>query len=262
MSIVANQTIDALREVGTPPLITYERALVLACLREPPPFGMKPYGDAYRAVAFDPNWLAETLIANALAEGDGSSRLRDLAASTSKGPSRALVKEHSIDEARHARWYIAITELVFPGSIPASLRVELHSLIPFYEEIDFLSARKNSAFAHDITIDDLIQMNIAEIRTRIHQLIQRPILLAYAPLESQSRLIRLLDVLICDETKHIAYTAKMIDELSKDFGPDDTVELFSQRMRDFNKITNDEVSTLTFPSCHRCNGCAMRTRVN
>lgn len=257
MTAVATLTIAALREQGVPPLSFYDDVLLLACAAEPPPYGAKHYGDLFRTAALDPAWLAQTLLANALAEADGSMRLRDLSASTVATERSARVRTHSLDEARHARWYVAITELVFPGAVPSGLRTDIQSLIPRYTSESFITPKIDSPFSHEIGVDDLIQMNIAEIRTRIHQLIQVPILLAYAPSESKPKLEKLLQTLIVDETRHIGYTAILIDQISLINGKDSTSALFCQRMRDFNEITEEEIKALKFPSCAGCKGCTL-----
>ena len=86
-----------------------------------------------------------------------------------------------------------------PGSLrcppvtPSAVRFEAHA---------------GSPYASAITLDDLIQMNIAEIRTLVHHILQRPMLLAYCAPERRRRLARLHDQLRLDEVRHIGYTAR------------------------------------------------------
>lgn len=109
-----------------------------------------------------------------------------------------------------------------------------------------LIADKGSYFAREITVDDLIQMNIAEIRTRIHHLLQRPVLLAHTMKEFESDVLRILNPLLRDETQHIAYSARLIEEFCLKHGEEEVNELMLKRIIDFNEITDNEVSGLIF----------------
>ena len=104
-----------MREVGVESLPFYETALTNACKFAPPPYGKRAYGDTYRSIAVNPHWMAESLINSAEREGDGATRLWNLAASTSEDLYRKQVKRHSIDESHHSAWYLRLLDLTFPG---------------------------------------------------------------------------------------------------------------------------------------------------
>ena len=57
-------------------------------------------------------------------------------------------------------------------------------------------------------------MNIAEIRTLMHHLLQRPMLLQYCAPEQRHRLALLHDRLRLDEGGHIGYTAALIEQFA------------------------------------------------
>jgi hypothetical protein len=216
MNVVARMATRALREHGVPKLPAYRQALVSACNAFPPPFGGKAYSDLYRESATDPEWVALSLATNSLGEGEG---------------------------AQHA--YITLLELVFPEAVDEQLWPRLQELSPGYTKRTPLTATKGSPYAIPATVDELIQMNIAEIRTRTLHLLQRPVLLAYCSARRRARVRRILDSLLLDETRHIAYTARLIERAAQDSGIDQVMDLMRERIRDFNEITDDDIARRT-----------------
>jgi hypothetical protein len=248
MNTVAELTTKALRPHGGDAWSHYREALTVACKKSPPPFGSKNYGDIYREAATDPYWLATSLIANAEREGDGAGRLWDLAACSRNADIAEQVRLHAIDESRHSRAYIAILDLAFPGAVDEKFHLQLTTLSPGYTHHSPKQAHDGSPFAHAITVDDLIQMNIAEIRTRIHHLLQRPMILAHGASERRVRLVRILDGLLFDETRHIAYTGALIDQFARNGEAKHVMRLMQERVSDFNAITDEELSRNVFES--------------
>lgn len=248
MNVVAELTLEALHAHDGQPRPHYRRALVSACGKAPPPFGFRGYGEVYRAAATDPYWLATSLMANAQREGEGAGQLWDLAACTPEAGLAAHVRKHAIDESGHARSYLAMLDLTFPGAVDDQFHAELATLSPGYTRRSARTPHPGSPFARPITVDDLIQMNIAEIRTRIHHLLQRPMLLAHCAPERHPRLLRLLDALLLDETRHIAYTATLIESFARAGGAGQVTRLMPERVADFNAITRDELGRGRFES--------------
>jgi len=81
-------------------------------------------------------------------------------------------------------------------------------------------------------------MNIAEIRTRVHQLLQRPLVLSHCKRPDNTAPLRnLLECLAADELKHVAYTAQLIEEYAQRGWDDDVRMLFNRRIKDFNELT-------------------------
>jgi hypothetical protein len=245
MNVVARMTVTALAEHGVPALPAYRRALLRACGESPPPFGRKQYAKLYRDSARDPDWVALSLATNAESEGNGAEHLWDMAACTPDAELARQIQRHAIDEARHSRGYVTLLGLVFPGSIDEELRGQLNTLSPGYTQATPLSAKKGSPYAQPATVDELIQMNIAEIRTRIQHLFQRPVLLAYCPAQHRGRVQRILDSLLLDETRHIAYTACLIERAARESGAEPVMDLMRERVRDFNDITDHEIAART-----------------
>ena len=246
MNIAAKLTLDALSVHGGSAWSNYRDALIAACRKAPPPFGTKDYGKIYRDVARDAGWMAISLIQNAQGEGEGSGHLWDLAACTPDVRLAAQVKAHAIDESRHAKAYVAMLDLTFPGVVDDEFHAQLSSLSPGYTQRSPLEAHEGSAYASAITLDDLIQMNIAEIRTLVHHILQRPMLLGHCAPERRRRLARLHDSLRLDEVRHIAYTAALIEEFAHRGEAGTVKRLMQERMSDFNAITNQDLGRNVF----------------
>jgi hypothetical protein len=242
MNVVARMTTAALREHGVPLLRTYQKALISACNASPPPFGGKHYGNLYRKSAADAGWVALSLITAAQSEGEGSKHLWDMAACTADAEIACQMQQHAIDESRHSRGYVTLLDLIFPGTANERLLKQLEKLSPGYVSTSPLIATEGSPYACEATVDELIQMNIAEIRTRIYHLLQRPHLLAYCKADQRERVRRILDSLLLDETRHVAYTARLIERAAQETGADAVIDLMRQRVKDFNEITDDEMA--------------------
>ena len=239
-----NSTLSALRDAGASGIEHYSQSLTIACSKYQPPFGMAWYGDQYRSYAKDPLWLAASLVANAEVEGDGARKLWKIAGYAEREREAKLVQQHAVDEARHARLYIYMLERVFPGAMDPTLEVAAKAMSP---AISMREALPRSTSVPKLRLlDDLVQMNIGEIRTRIHQQLLRPVILAHCPPAERSQIGHSLDVLLKDETRHIAYTAELIEEHSK-CGYEEFVSVtMAERLAQFNEITLNEVGALIF----------------
>lgn len=243
-SIIPSLTISALREYGVESLPAYEDALTTSCNISPPPYGMAWYGEKYRSVAADPSWLAHSLVMNAAKEGEGSRKLWELAGKASDATVSVQIRNHAIDESRHARLYINMLELTFQNSIEPSLRLELDKLSPGYTKRDHLV--KLSSHSKLQIYDEIIQMNIGEIRTRIHQLLLQPVIMVHCDSSMRGRVSSILNSLVQDETKHILYTARLINQAMSEDNTGVLNKLMQRRLDEFNTITLREVGELSF----------------
>jgi rubrerythrin len=224
----------------------YLAALRRTVALEPPPFGAKAYADLYQTASADGQWLAISLMSNAQREGDGATRLWSMAACCPDPDVRLLLKRHAVDESGHALAYLALLDLVFPGAVTAVFRAELGTLSPRYSMGHEVFPVEGSPYARSPSIDDFVQMNVAEIRTAIHHTMQRPALEQHCPAENARRVSKTLDGILRDELTHVAYTAKLIEERADTLGPVRLGELFTRRVRDFNQITREELGQLVF----------------
>jgi len=240
---VAHLTLEALGGRGRA-LKRYGRMLKKACRTHPPPYGQAWYGETYRKLAVDPRWLANSLVANASKEGEGSRKLWNLVARVEDGSIAEKVRLHAIDESRHALIYIALLNLAFPKAVSALQLRALRRLSPGYASFDRPAPLAPSTT--DIVMDELVQMNIGEIRTRIHQLMLRPVITLHCPASNRAKLGAMMDALLDDETRHIAYTAQIIDDFAARDSATAITNLFSRRLADFNDITLEEVGQQSF----------------
>jgi hypothetical protein len=225
---------------------TYFKALEKALREEPPPFGMKAYSDIYRRASEDAKWMAISLITAAEREGDGAKRLWSLAACSVNEEEQRLLKRHAVDESKHALLYLALLDLSFPNAVESSFHSELRKLSPGYTIEQPLFAVEGSPYSRAPSVDDFLQMNIAEIRTTIHQAMQRQALNKHCPANNLPRLTRILDSLRRDELSHVAYTAVLIERKAYGVEQSRVSNLFCKRFRDFNDITTQELGDKIF----------------
>lgn len=224
----------------------YLAGLTTALAEDYPPFGTEEYADVYRAAAENGQWLAISLMTNSEREGDGAKRLWSLAACSPDGEEKQLLKRHAVDESRHALAYLALLDLCFPGAVTPEFRTQLNDLSPHWSMAQDVYAVENSPYAHAPSIDDYIQMNIAEIRTTIHHTLQREAIGEHCPPENHERATNILDSLMRDELNHVGYTAELIERRSKSMEPAKFQALFTRRLRDFSAITREELGQLKF----------------
>jgi rubrerythrin len=169
-----------------------------------------------------------------------------MAACTPDAEIARQMQQHAIDEARHSRGYVTLLGLIFHEAADEELRTRLRSLSPGYTGNSPLVPTAGSPYAYPATMDELIQMNIAEIRTRIYHLLQRPVLLDhYCKTDRRPRVRQILDWLLVDETRHIAYTARLIERAAQASGSEQVADLMQQRVKDFNEITEEEIGRRT-----------------
>jgi hypothetical protein len=230
----------------------YFEALERAIKDEPPPFDTAAYAELYLTSSESPTWMAVSLITNAEREGDGAKRLWSLAACSDEQETQRLLKRHALDESRHALFYLALLDITFPGATAPSFRRELNSLSPHFSATQPLVAIEGSPYAKKPTIDDFIQMNIAELRTAIHHIMQRPAIAMHCPEDKRKPIVSIQDSLLRDELKHVAYTGVLIDQLAKNMPPDRVHDLFRKRFHLFNMITMNELGEGVFDCSVAC----------
>jgi len=227
---------------------TYFSALSEAVSEELPPFATDRYREIYRAAAMNESWLAISLMTNAEREGDGARRLWSLAACSDNEREALLLKRHAVDESRHALLYLALLDLCFPAIVAPAFRLELNGLSPEYSMDRALAPEEGSPYARTPSLDDFMQMNIAEIRTTLHHAMQRLAVAEHCPADSLPQATAILDALLHDELHHVSYTALLIERHSHDAEASRFRALFCKRVRDFNRITSEELERKIFDS--------------
>ena len=213
MNNVSELAIDYLQRYNCTISEDYKTVLREACNINPPPHGKAWYGKLYREFARDAEWFAHSLITNAIEEGNGSREVWEFAKHIKNQQFAELVRSHSIDESRHSKMFVALLDIIFPTKIEADFRAKLQALSPEYYHHKHPSIEPVSAdemMDEKRVMDEIIQINLLEIRALILQLLLRPVLQAYANSENLPIVTRMSDLLIYDETKHIDYSAYCI----------------------------------------------------
>lgn len=240
--------------VGNYPI--YSAAMAAAIESEPPPFDAEAYDALYRESALDARWTAVHLLTNSEQEGNGSRRLWSLASFADHDGERQQLKRHAVDESKHALMYLSLVNLAFPEALEPAFRIELRQLSPGFSMHEPLYPVAGSPYAKSPTIDDFIQMNIAEIRTTIHHVLQRQALAAFSPPQNKPAIKGIQDCLLRDELAHVSYTAGVIERRARDVDFDKVKALFRKRLRDFNRITREGLGENAFDCSASC--CAKR----
>lgn len=183
-----------------------------------------------------PGWLARVVLANADAESQGSQKLHYLwrgAISNQRVSSDVL--EHARDEAGHCRMFVALVEAIFPGLYTKAALNEKRAGM-FRLDHDALNAERFQLDEAEL-IDHLIQMNMGEIRTRIHMQLLSPVLFAFTPQDAQLSVSHTLQRLVTDEVRHINYTAQFIEAWCENGDSNRIVALYEDRLREFHHFT-------------------------
>lgn len=224
----------------------YLAAVQEAVAAEPPPFGTDDYRDIYLGASANATWMVISLMRNSQREGQGATDLWSLSACSTDSTEQQLIKRHAVDESRHAKLYLALLDLAFPDAVDPVFRRQMERFSPDYTMTQQPSPVTGSLYAKSPTVDDFVQMNIAEIRTTIHHLMQRAALEAHCPTENLPRVTKLLNALLSDELGHVAYTAALIESKSAGLGPGGLSKLYCRRLHDFNRITSEEMRKMFY----------------
>jgi hypothetical protein len=201
---------------------------------EPPAFTRRWYGDLYRRYAVDPAWLSRSLIANSKKEADGSRKLRHLADGQPGLATGALLHAHARDEATHAALYFGMRRVLFADDNRQGVA------------LPYAGSPHRSAFvtAADSgspnVIDELIQINVGELRTFVNQLLMQPIIGILAEsVAGGDAVVVTVDELLNDELAHIVYTGRLLEAGLAD--APGAAGLVARRLRDFERYTLGEV---------------------
>ena len=186
-----------------------------------------------------PGWVSRVVMANADAESHGSKKLFWLwRGSSSNEQISKDVLVHAKDESRHSRLFVSLIENAFPSSFPADTlhlkRTELFRITP--ESV----RQQRFALPDEDLMDHFVQMNMGEIRTRIHMLLLAPVIHAFTPANAKNRVRPVLEGLVTDEIRHINYTAHFIESWCQNGDERRIRELYSRRLSDFHRLTIEQ----------------------
>lgn len=217
----------------------YFAALRNALAEELPPFSTDVYADSYRAALENRPWTARSLMLSAQREGEDARRLWSLAAHAGDGVERELLKQAAIDQSGHARAFLALLDLAFPGVVPAAFREQLESLSPGYTA-EQEPAVADATDGKTATLDDFIHINLAQLRNASLQVLLRPSLTTHCPPENVPGATEMMDAILADDLAHVARTAAVIERQSRAEALDEFAWRFQDRLRDFIDLTSEE----------------------
>lgn len=244
MNTVSELALNYLQRYDCQIFEDYKTVLIEACEIHPPPHGMAWYGNLYRQFSRSAEWFANSLMVNAAEEGTGSKGVWQFSQGIENQEFAELVRNHSIDESRHSLMFVALLNILFPTAMEADFRAELQALSPKYYHhkhppIETPSPEKT--IDEFVVMDEIIQINLLEIRALILQLLLRPVLQAYATPENLPRVTRMSDLLIYDETKHIEYSAYCIGKYIEQGHSSWVREMMIDRQKTINEMFLEDI---------------------
>lgn len=116
MNVVFRLVLQKLSATQKSTLKSYLGFLEETYNNSPPPYGQGWYGELFRELAIDPNWLAANLLANALKECDGAKKAFLLASGIPKSIEsdfRLRTFNHGKDEERHAYHFLQLLNTLY-----------------------------------------------------------------------------------------------------------------------------------------------------
>jgi hypothetical protein len=231
------EILNQLRGFSDSELTNYSSIVRMSCRSTDPVFFKPRYADFFwKCASTVPGWIADVVLANSEAESQGSAKLLSLWQLTqiNKGIEDQILF-HAKDEARHSRLFIKLVQLAFPNLKSSAEVNDIKAGLIKIKSSDL--KKKADLVTDDLLFDNLIQMNMGEIRTLIHMHFLGPVIYNMSPKENKDQVASILQGLANDEVVHIGYTAKLIEEWCTDNNYDIAEQLYSQRMEDFHAIT-------------------------
>jgi len=232
-----SEVLQALQERNADELSRFSEVLLDATSEVQPVWFSKPYDDFFWHCATTiPNWLPRVVAACATTEGSGAHALLKIWSGVDfHREAEDGILRHAKDEATHAQLFVQLARLAFEQNFESDyLDTVQQSLCPI-TELDIVKSDRR--VAEQMLIDYLIQLNIVEIRTRHHLRLLAPMYYSLAPACNKGRVERILNGLARDETSHIGYTAKLIDDWANDCNMERLKSLYKCRLHDYNQHT-------------------------
>lgn len=218
-------------------LPNYTDILERACALCDPIFVKDRYAEFFwNCASTVPGWLPQVVLANAETESDGSAKLLSIWRQINYNTEvESKILAHAKDEARHSRLFVLLVGLAFPKLLSSSVIDKLKSSMNKIERLQYKDER--SYISEDVIMDDLIQINIGEIRTRLHMNLLAPAIYAFTPHENKRIVRRVLESLAGDEVRHIGYTAQLMEQWAHSGDADRIAHLYNERLAEFQIVT-------------------------
>lgn len=217
----------------------YAEIIRAATTLAPPVFFASTYEDFFWHCASSiPNWLPNVVAACATTEASGAHSLLKIWRSVDffREAEDGLLR-HARDEAGHARLFVKLARLAFNDNFaPGELDKLERSLHPI-ERVEL--KKSEECISERMLLDYMMQLNIVEIRTRHHLHLLAPMYFSLTPDQNRHQVERILNGLAVDETSHVTYTAKIINDLVSEENMKWAVGIFACRLEDYNQHTLD-----------------------
>jgi hypothetical protein len=186
-----------------------------------------------------PGWLPSIMLGNAQAESDGTAKLLQLWSDVNFDDGiEEQILHHATDEARHSRIFVKLIEETFPGVMEQNFRDQYIRSLTKVKKDEL--AKSDSSISDIRLIDHLVQMNMGEIRTRIHIELLAPALTAFAPDNAKEEVSKMSNGLGHDEVAHIGYIAAILEDLCINGDKERVTELYRTRLHDFHQFTVEQ----------------------
>lgn len=245
MNNLASLVMDNLRDITAYEFPRYARILDHSFCAAPPPFSMNWFGRHYFELARDPEWFANSLVANSALEGYGSTQIWNFSTRMHQDEYIDAVQQHALDESRHSTMFVSMLHLTFPGlMMDAGTEERIRRQQPRYSPDRLPEARRlapEHRMSSEDSINELVGVHLTEIRALVLQYLLRSVIEVYAPASSQKRIAMCCASLIRDEARHIDYTARIFDAIASQGHTDLLIDLFEKRVREFNDLTMVEL---------------------
>ena len=232
----------------------YFDALDRACQASSPTYATREFGDAFRQSARDPDWLVNLLVSDADMEGYSASRLWEYAHTLLNTDLGGLMCRHAWDEAKHSRMFAEILFLVFPSLDSPELRAELRSYSPVFSAIETENSDGHVKDSSDELLNSLVLVNLFETKALILAQLLKPVVVAYAPATVASKVSKMMDIIIDDESRHIFYTARELERLATSFESEKAWQALADFQQTMNEVTDGELEREALASATEVSG--------
>lgn len=188
-------------------------------------------------------WLPEVILANAYSESEGSEKLLEIWQRTNfdAGIENEILY-HTKDEARHSRLFI---KLLLDFNIDEISRKKINNISKNLTKIDRSKLIKVDIKTHEAHfIDEIIQINLGEIRTLVHMHFLGPVIFSLTKPERKDKTSEIIQGLANDEIIHISYAARIINNWCKDGNYIIANNIFKNRNYFFNLFTRYQTETI------------------
>lgn len=216
----------------------YMGALSRALWEEPPPFGTHLYAEMVDTASTEGMWAAVSLITRAESSGSRARHLWSLAAHSADDEQQ--LKQLAVAESEHVATYLDLLGICLPHIVPEAFRSQLRAMSPGYDMDQHLDSNHEPLYSHVSPLDNLIRLNLADLRSLSLCVMQRPALLQHCPAENLSRATGALNSLIEDELDHVARTAELIERHARGWSAARVVAAFQSCIFRFNRATSEE----------------------